>query len=81
MTWELLLPYISYCLLILFSGILLFFSRDKCVQGMGYIIGMTVMVALLVHYVTIPVAFVAMIILILFFIFCRMERNHDDASG
>lgn len=81
MTWELLLPYISYCLLILFSGILFFFSRDKLVQGMGYILGMTVMVALLLHHITIPVAFAGMIILILFFIFFMLKRSQDDSSG
>ncbi|BFN37294.1 hypothetical protein [Fidelibacter multiformis] len=81
MTWELILPYISYCLLIIFSGVLLFFSKDKLAQGMGYIMGMTVMVTILLHHITIITAFTGMIILILFFIYFMMERSHDDSSG
>ncbi|MCD6235352.1 MAG: hypothetical protein J7K63_10000 [Candidatus Marinimicrobia bacterium] len=81
MMWELLLPYISYCFLIVFSGILLFFSKGKLVQGMGYVMGMTVMVSILMHHTTIPVAFTGMILLILFFIFFMMGRNHDDSAG
>lgn len=76
-----LIPFLSYCILIIFSGILIFFTEDKISQGLGYIIGMTVMVTILMHYVSFYLAFIVLIILIIAYAFFLMERSRDDTDN
>ena len=67
MTSTLFITFLAFSVLVIFSGILIFFTKDKILQGLGFVVGSTVFVVLFATFTTLNIAFVAMIIFVLVF--------------
>ncbi|MDD5581983.1 MAG: hypothetical protein PHS99_02065 [Candidatus Marinimicrobia bacterium] len=80
MTSTLFITFLSFSLLVIFSGILIFFTKDKILQGLGFVVGSAVFVVLFATFTTLNIAFVAMIILILTYVF-SMKRDYHDSNN
>lgn len=79
METDLILKLISVTVVFMYAGILMFFKKDSVSHGVGILISIAVMTALVAEFISLNLAFVFLICsVILFLILTIIGKNHGS---
>jgi len=79
MKTELIFRMISVFVVFLFSGILIFINKDKVSQGIGILVSIATITALIAEYVSLNLAFVILFYsVIIYIIYSTLRKSHGS---
>jgi len=79
MKTELIFKLVSIFSVIVFSGILIFLKKDRTSQGIGILVSISTMTALIAEFVSLNLAFILLFYsVILFIILSTVRKNHGS---
>lgn len=79
MKTDMILNLISVIVVFIYSGILIFIKKERVSQGIGILISIATMTALIAEYISLNLAFVLLFCsVILFIIFSTVGKNHGS---